>query len=269
MTAAVRVDGLDVVVDGRALLAGVSLEVAPHEWLFVLGPNGAGKTTLLRALSGLQPAARGVIALDGRPLDALRHRERARLVAVVPQTPLVPPGMLVVDYVLLGRTPHVGLLAGTGRADVAAAYDALDALDLRGLAGRTVESLSGGERQRVIIARALTQEAPILLLDEPTTSLDIGHQQEVLDLVDGLRRTREMTVVTTMHDLTLAGQYADRVLLLRDGRVVEQGTAAEVMTEEKLSRYYGARVSLVDGPDGPVVVPRRRSSAVPVAGRSR
>ena len=134
---------------------------------------------------------------------------------------------------------------------------ALETLALTDLAHRSVDSLSGGERQRVTIARALAQETPVLLLDEPTTSLDIGHQQEVLELVDLLRRTRELTVIATMHDLTLAGHYADRLLLLRDGRVVETGTADEVMTEENLLRYYGARVAVVDGPHGRVVVPYR------------
>jgi iron complex transport system ATP-binding protein len=250
---------LVVEIDGRRLLDGVSFTVETGEWLFVLGPNGAGKTTLMRALAGLIAPASGTVELMGRPMTALKARERARSVALVPQIPLIPVGMTVLDYVLLGRTPHFGLLASESHHDVDAAQHALDTLELRDLAERTVGSLSGGERQRVLVARALAQEAPVLLLDEPTTSLDIGHQQDVLELVDDLRRRTDVTVVTTMHDLTLAGQYAERLLLLRDGRVVEDGPADVVMTPENLSRYYEANVTVIDGPDGLVVVPHRRT----------
>jgi iron complex transport system ATP-binding protein len=255
-----RVECRDVVVDidGHRLLDRVSLHVEPGEWLCVLGPNGAGKTTLLHAIAGLVPAS-GRIAVDREPLQARRGRARARLVALVPQVPIVPPGVHVLDYVLLGRTPHIALLAAEGASDVAACWDALKALDLVDLAGRPVGSLSGGERQRALIARALAQDAPIMLLDEPTTSLDIGHQQDVLDLVDRLRRDRGLTVLSTMHELTLAGQYADRLVLLRDARVVLEGHPDEVLTTENLSRHYGARVAVIDGPHGRVVVPQRVS----------
>jgi len=254
---ALEVHDLGVQVDRHPLLDGVSFDVAPGEWLFILGPNGAGKTTLMRAIAGLQPIASGTVRIAGQSAATLRARDRARLVALVPQTPLVPSGMRVIDYVLLGRTQHLRFFATEGRADLDAASAALDTLALGDLADRTVDSLSGGERQRVTIARALAQETPVLLLDEPTTSLDIGHQQDVLELVDGLRRARQLTVIATMHDLTLAGHYADRLVLLRGGRIVETGTANDVMTEENLMRYYGARVAVVDGPHGRVVVPYR------------
>jgi len=257
MNMALEVRDLGVQVDRHRLLDGVSFDVAPGEWLFILGPNGAGKTTLMRAIAGLQPIASGTVRIAGHNAATLRARDRARLVALVPQTPLVPSGMRVIDYVLLGRTPHLRFFATEGRADLDAASAALDTLALGDLADRTVDSLSGGERQRVTIARALAQETPVLLLDEPTTSLDIGHQQDVLELVDGLRRARQLTVIATMHDLTLAGHYADRLVLLRGGRIVETGTANDVMTEENLMRYYGARVAVVDGPHGRVVVPYR------------
>jgi iron complex transport system ATP-binding protein len=248
----------DVVVerDGRRLVDGVSLDVAAGEWLCVAGPNGAGKTTLLRALLGIVAAA-GSVEVLGRPLGSLRPRERARLLALVPQVPVVPPGMRVLDYVLLGRTPYLSLLGVERPPDLDAARTSLDRLGLHALAARTVDSLSGGERQRVLVARALAQDAPLLLLDEPTTSLDIGHQQEVLELVDDLRLERGFTVVSTLHDLTLAGQYADRLVLLRDGAIVESGRPADVITTENLSRYYGAHVAVVDGPYGRVIVPQR------------
>jgi iron complex transport system ATP-binding protein len=246
-----------VAIERRPLLDRVSIEVDTNEWVCVLGPNGAGKTTLLRAITGAIAASGGEIALMGRPTARMQARERARLVAVVAQTPVVPPGMEVLDYVLLGRTPHHGVFGSIGAHDVEIAHDAIGTLELAPFAGRRVDSLSGGERQRVIVARALAQQAPILLLDEPTASLDIGHQQDVLELVDSLRRARELTVVSTMHDLTLASQYGDRLVLLRDGRVACEGDGTEVMTPENLERYYGAKVTVVDGPSGPAIVPYR------------
>ena len=250
--------GVVVELDGRRLVDDVTLSVERGEWVCIVGPNGAGKTTLLRALLGIVPAA-GRIELDGRALTALRPRERARLVALVPQVPVIPPGMRVLDYVLLGRTPYLTLLGSERTDDLDVARASLDDLDLVGFADRAVDSLSGGERQRVLIARALALLAALVLLDEPTTSLDIGHQQDVLELVDRLRVERGLTVVSTMHDLTLAGQYADRLVLVRDGRVVEQGAPGTVVTVENLSRYYGARVAIVEGPYGRVIVPQRSS----------
>ena len=257
MTAAIACRDISVVVEQQTLLDGVSVDVGTNEWLCVLGPNGAGKTTLLRAITGALPTAGGEIALMGRPVASMRARERARLVAVVPQVPVIPPGMEVLDYVLLGRTPYHGLLSSIDGHDVEIARDALRELELDRFTGRRVDSLSGGERQRVIVARALAQEAPVLLLDEPTASLDIGHQQDVLELVDRLRRTRDLTIVSTMHDLTLAAQYGDRLVLIREGRVVCEGDTAEVMTSENLERYFGARVAVIDGPYGRAIVPYR------------
>ena len=263
MTAAISCHDVSVVFERRTLLDRVSIDVDTNEWVCVLGPNGAGKTTLLRAITGAIPTASGEIALMGRPATSMRSRERARTVAVVPQVPVIPPGMEVLDYVLLGRTPHIGVFSSLEAADVDVARHAISELGLDAFVGRRVDSLSGGERQRVIVARALAQEAPVLLLDEPTASLDIGHQQDVLELVDRLRRARELTVVSTMHDLTLASQYGDRLLLIRDGRTVCEGDAAEVMTVENLERYYGAKVAVVGGPSGPAVVPYRPASTEP------
>jgi iron complex transport system ATP-binding protein len=264
--AAVRVRGLTVALAGVRVLHGVDLRVAAGEWVTVIGPNGAGKSTLLRAIGGLLPFS-GQIHLSGREAARLRRRERARLVATVPQTPVVPPGMAVFDYVLLGRTPHIPPLGRESAADLAVATEVLDRLDLTGFADRQLATLSGGERQRVFLARALAQGATLLLLDEPTTALDIGHQQEVLELVDGLRRAHGLTVLATMHDLSIAGEYADRLVLLAGGRVVAEGSAAAVLTEELLSTHYRARVRVIRGAQGPLVVPVR-PTRTPVA-RSR
>ena len=256
MTPAVAVRGLSVELDRTRILSGVDMDVASGEWVTVIGPNGAGKSTLLRAVGGVQAAA-GTISLFGTPLRQLKRRERARLVALVPQSPIVPPGIAVLDYVLLGRTPYIPPLGRESLKDLAAVEEALVRLDLRGFAGRPLETLSGGERQRVFLARALAQGATLVLLDEPTTSLDIGHQQEVLELVDELRRDRGLTVVSTMHELSIAGEYADRMILLDQGRVVAAGAPVDVLTEELLARHYRARVRVVQGEHGPLVLPVR------------
>jgi len=257
-----RLVDVTVEVDRRRLLDSVSLSVEPGEWLGVVGPNGAGKTTLLRAVAGLV-AVRGRIELHGRPVDGLSRRERARAVALVPQSPIVPDGMTVADYVLLGRTPYLGPFAVEGPVDHAITAEVLEQLHLLALASRPIDTLSGGERQRVLIARALAQQSPVLLLDEPTTALDIGHQQDVLELLDKLRFERDLAVVSTMHDLTMAAQYPDRLALLADGRVATVGPCEEVLTEEHLSRHYGATVRVLHGPDGIVVVPTRSRRGSP------
>ncbi|CAN5693331.1 ABC transporter ATP-binding protein [soil metagenome] len=252
--------GITVDLAGNRVLDHIDLDVPTGEWLSVVGPNGAGKSTLLRVVAGLVHGT-GEVHLDGRPASSLRRRERARLVALVPQVPVIPPGITVADYVLLGRTPHLGPLAAERPADLDAVHDALARLDLVGFVDRIVATLSGGERQRVLIARALAQGSPIVLLDEPTTALDVGHQQQVLELIDGLRRAHGLTVVSTMHDLTLAAQYADRLVLLDTGRVVVDGAAADVLTEANLARYYGARVRIIHDRGHPVVLPFREDNA--------
>jgi len=252
-----RVERLRVAYDGRTVLDGVNMRVRSGEWVGVIGPNGAGKTTLLRAIAGLVPAT-GTVTVDGRDLTGAPRRERARLIALVPQRPLIPPGMRVVDYVLLGRTPHAGPLLGFSRDDLAAVEHTLTSLDLLGLADRELTTLSGGELRRVVIARALAQDTPVLLLDEPTASLDIGRRQEVMELVDRLRRERQVAVVGALHDLTLAGQFTDRLLLLAGGRVVDEGHAGRVLTPEAILRHYGASVRILDdGSGGIVVIPVR------------
>ena len=256
----IELRGGRVVLGDRPVLDGVDLRVDGGEWVTIIGANGAGKSTLLRLLAGLLDGD-GHLLLDGRPASTLKRRERARLLALVVQSPLIPEGATVADYVLLGRTPHIRPLGVEGPADLAAVHDALARLDLVPFADRLVTTLSGGERQRVLIARALAQGSPLVLLDEPTTALDVGHQQQVLELVDELRHDRQLTVVTTMHDLTLAGQYADRLVLLDRGRVVVDGTAAEVLTEDNLARYSGARVRSIDDGDRPVVLPLRETRA--------
>jgi iron complex transport system ATP-binding protein len=256
VTAAIGISRVSVALDGTPILHGVDLTVEAGEWVTVIGPNGAGKSTLLRAVGGLLPFS-GSINLMGTPLAKLRRRDRARVVATVPQSPVVPPGMTVLDYVLLGRTPFIPALGRESARDLDAVDAVLTRLDLVGFAGRALETLSGGERQRAFLARALAQEATVLLLDEPTSALDIGHQQEVLDLVDELRRDHGLTVLASMHDLSIAGEYAERMVLLARGRVVAAGPPSTVLTEVLLAEHYGARVRVVEGDQGPLIVPIR------------
>ena len=253
---AVKVTDLRVRLDGVLIVDGVDLDVGRGEWVTVIGPNGAGKSTALRAIGGLVPYA-GVVELHGTAVDRLPRRERAKTVATVAQSPTVPPAMRVFDYVLLGRTPYVPPLGRESAADLAVVEEVLAELDLTQFAGRRLDTLSGGERQRVFLARALAQGAGILLLDEPTSALDIGHQQEVLELIDRLRAERELTVLATMHDLSTAGEYADRMVLLAGGRVVAAGRAHDVLTEKNLAEHYRVRVRVIEGERGPLVVPIR------------
>jgi len=243
----ISVSGLGVARDGRPVLRDVGLDVAEGSWTAVIGPNGAGKSTLLQAIAGLLPCT-GRIRLDGR--EGLRGRERARTVAYAPQNPLLPEDLTVFDYVLLGRSPYIPYLGRERAADREVAERALRRLDLADFAGRRLGRMSGGERQRVVLARALAQQAPVLLLDEPTTALDLGHQQQVLELLDELRRTEGLTVVTTLHDLGTAGQYADTLVLVSGGRIAASGRPAEVLTAELVGAHFGARVNVTAGPDG-------------------
>lgn len=251
--------GLEPVLDE------LSFVIESGSWVSVIGPNGAGKSTMLRALVGLTPFE-GSITIDGRSVGGMRRRELARSLGYVAQTPELPAGMRVFDYVMLGRTPHRSYLGTGSRDDLNIVREVLSLLDLERLAYRPVASVSGGEAQRAAIARAVVQRAPVLLLDEPTSSLDIARQQEVMNLVDGLRQTEGFTVVSTMHDLTLAGQYADRLLLLAGHQIRGDGIPREVLTTEAIERHYGAYVRVVEDSDGGLTVvplrPTRRTRHV-------
>jgi iron complex transport system ATP-binding protein len=237
-------------------LRGVSGTVGRGEWVGLIGANGAGKTTLLRALAHLE-RHRGLVRVDGQSVEGMARRRRAQLMAYVPQTPELPADMTVIDYTLLGRTPHHGYFGLDTEADRQQCGRVLEQLDLGAVAGRTLSTLSGGEVQRVVLARALAQDTPVLLLDEATSALDLGRRVEALELVDRLRRQRGMTVISALHDLTLAGQFADRLMLMAAGEIVAAGPPAQVLREDTLSAHYGARVRVVVTEDGAVVVPRR------------
>ena len=258
---AIGVAWSEVSVDlgGRTVVDCVDLEVAAGSWTTVVGPNGAGKTTLLRALAGTV-AYSGTVRVGPARTSEPSGRNRARLLAVVPQHPVIPPGMQVFDYALLGRSPHQGLRFSASATDRRATATVLDRLDLTPFSNRAVDSLSGGERQRVVVARALVQETPVLVLDEPTSFLDLGHQLEVLELVAELRAERNLTVVGSLHDLSVVGQFADRIAVLDAGQLVADGRPAEILTSELIARHWGvdARTEVDEEGAVTVTVHRRR-----------
>ena len=257
--------GVSVRYGNKTVLEPFTDRIGSGEWLGVIGPNGAGKSSLLRAISGLVGST-GSIAIDGRDLASMHHRERATLVAYVPQEPLIPDDMSVFDYVLLGRTPYVSYFGVESGDDRRIASEAIERLGLESFVGRFLGALSGGERQRVVLARAIAQQAPVLLLDEPTSALDIGHQQQAMELVTELRRHDGLTVISAMHDLTLAGTYTDRLTMLHEGSVVASGDAADVLTAERLGEIYHVCVTVDVDDDGTViVVPRRGFPSEPPA----
>ncbi len=259
MSVGLQLEGVGVRLGGRDVLHGVDLEVPAGGWCCLLGPNGAGKTTLLRALAGTVRHT-GRIAVGGRDAGARPRRERARTIAVVPQTPEVPTGMHVFEYVLLGRTPHQGLRLSASVDDRRRTLAVLQRLDLEALAGRDVATLSGGERQRAVLARALVADAPVLLCDEPTAALDLGRQLDTLELLAELQAERGLTLVTTLHDLTVAGQFGDAVAVLADGRVAAHGAPAAVLAPASIAAHWGvdAATEVDDAGRVSVTVRRRR-----------
>lgn len=258
--AALTIDDVHVAYGDDTAVAGVSLTVAPGSWAALIGPNGAGKTSLLHAITGAVPATGRVTVADD-DLLAAPPRRRARRVALVPQRPVIPDEMTVTDYALLGRTAHLPYLGVEGAGDLQIAAHTLARLGLHAFAHRPVQTLSGGEQQRVVLARALVQQTPVLLLDEPTAALDIGHRQQVLELVDRLRTECELTVLAAMHDLTMAAQFADRIVLLDGGAVVADGTPAQVLTADRIADHFDADVHVVTAPDGGLaLIPARAAT---------
>ncbi len=249
MSTAIILDGLSVSYGSTTVLHDVSTQIDAHRWTAVLGRNGAGKSTLLSAVVG-----------TGRGRDAVsfpgQSGSRARFCAFVPQSPVLPPGMTVAEYVLLGRTAHLGWFSSEGPEDRRRAQQAMEQLSIERFAGRFLNELSGGEAQRAVLARALCQDAEILVLDEPTSSLDVGHQLEVMDLVASLAAEQGLTVLSALHDLTAAVRYADRALLLDAGRLVAAGAALDILDSDTLTTYFGTPMHRMLGPDGsPVIIP--------------
>ena len=241
----------------RTVIDGLDLLVPPGQVTAIVGANACGKSTLLRSMSRLLSPRGGQVLLDGKQVHKTPAKQLARTLGLLPQSPVAPEGITVADLVGRGRHPHQGMLSRWSPADDAAVADALDATETAGLADRPVDELSGGQRQRVWIAMALAQQTDVLLLDEPTTFLDVSHQVEVLDLLTDLNHARGTTIVMVLHDLNLAARYADHLVALTDGRVHAAGTPAEVLTESTVKTVFGLDNQVIVDPTSgkPLMLP--------------
>jgi iron complex transport system ATP-binding protein len=251
-----HVDGVSFAYSDSPILHNIGVSIGAGEMVGLLGPNGSGKTTLIKLASGILRPGEGDIWLNGSRLATLKRRTIARSIAVMPQQFHVPFAFTVGEVVMLGRVPFIRPLSGETRADRQAAAAALTQVGITDLEHRRFDELSGGERQKVVLAMALAQQPQVLLLDEPTVHLDIAHQVEILRLVRGLNRERGLTVLAAMHDLNLAALYFDRLVLLKDGNVMADGTPEDVITEETVGEVFAAPVTVGRHPvtGGPHVV---------------
>lgn len=268
--ATLQTSGLRLKYDQRTVIDGLSAEIPEGKVTMIVGANACGKSTLLRGLARLLKPAAGTVTLDGRDIHRRPAREVARTLGLLPQHPTAPDGITVRDLVGRGRYPHQGFFrsgaAGGSPEDERAVQQAMAATETLDLAGRNVDELSGGQRQRVWIAMALAQETEVLLLDEPTTYLDLTHQVEVLDLITDLNRQRGTTVAIVLHDLNLAARYADHIIAMKNGRIVAEGAARAVVTEELVREVFGLESRVLPDPvsGAPLIIPvGRHHAAVP------
>ncbi|MEJ1155362.1 ABC transporter ATP-binding protein [Microbacterium marmarense] len=255
-----RADGITLAYGDRAIIEGLDLEIPAGAITAIIGANGCGKSTLLRALARLIAPKTGHVILDGKDLHTRPSKEVARTLGLLPQSPVAPEGIVVTDLVGRGRHPHQKLLARWSEHDYEVVAQSLAATGVEDLADRPVDELSGGQRQRVWIAMALAQETDILLLDEPTTFLDVAHQIEVLDLLTDLNRNLGSTIVMVLHDMNMAARYADYVFALSGGRVIAHGAPNEVMTSGLIRDVFNIESEIITDPVSgtPIVLPRGR-----------
>ncbi|WP_088008829.1 ABC transporter ATP-binding protein [Indiicoccus explosivorum] len=244
----------------KTVIDGVSLTVPSNKISVIIGANACGKSTLLKTLSRLNKASSGDITLDGKALSKIPTKQLARVLGLLPQSPIVPEGISVADLVGRGRFPHQSLLSGWSKKDYEAVAEAMRIMDITELANRSIDELSGGQRQRVWIAMALAQQTDILFLDEPTTFLDITYQVEILDLLTDLNRKYGTTIVMVLHDINLSARYADHIFALREGRLVAEGAPSEVITSERVRDIFGLDCLVIDDPvsGSPFAIPRGR-----------
>lgn len=244
--------------DRHVVAENLTLEVPPEQFTVLVGPNACGKSTALRALSRLLKPSKGTVVLDGCDIHHRPAREVARTLGLLPQSSIAPDGITVADLVARGRYPHQSMLRQWSAADERAVHAAMEATNITPLSARTVDELSGGQRQRVWVAMALAQETDILLLDEPTTFLDIAHQIELLDLFRDLNRDTGRTIVAVLHDLNHAARYADHLVAMRDGVIVGQGAPSQVLTAGLVEQVFGLACRVIEDPEShtPLVIPR-------------
>ncbi|RJO62203.1 MAG: ABC transporter ATP-binding protein [Dehalococcoidia bacterium] len=256
----IEVNNLTLSYGHNVVVRDISFTLEPGRMTGLVGPNGCGKSTIVKAISRVMAPASGSVTLNGRDVSHIPHMEMARLVGVVPQIPLLPSNFTAFEVVLMGRNPHLGLFQYEGGRDMEIARQAMEKTRTHHLSNRRIGELSGGEIQSVVIARVLAQQTEGILLDEPTSNLDIGRQIEVLDLMKEMCRKQGLTVGVALHDLNLAVQYCDRLILLHDGVIKAEGTPAQVVTQENISEVYGAG-SAVYSIDGlPAILPRAGAS---------
>ncbi len=239
-----RLQDVNLAYGDRVVLDGISLGVMVGEMVGVAGPNGSGKSTLIKGITRVIPIRSGAVYINDKDVSAMPQDELARLIAVVPQHTSLPEAFISFELVLMGRTPYLGFLSYEGQKDIDIAIQAMEITDTWRLAERRVGELSGGEKQRLTIARALTQQPEIILLDEPTSHLDIHYQIETLELISSLCRRNGLAVLAAMHDLNLAAQYCDRIIMLSEGVIHAEGSAAEVVTPSNVKKVYGADVCI-------------------------
>jgi len=262
------VEAATIGYDERVVVHDMTLEIPQGAITTIVGANACGKSTLLRAMARLLKTTSGTVLLDGRPIGDLPSREVATVLGLLPQTPVSPEGIAVADLVGRGRYPHQGWFRRWTHDDDVAVEEALAATDTLDLADRSIDELSGGQRQRVWIAMALAQQTDVLLLDEPTTFLDVAHQVEVLDLLTDLNRRRATTIVMVLHDLNLAARYADHLVAIRSGRLYSQGSPVEVVTEQMVADVFGMTARVITDPvsQTPLVLPVGRHHSGPASG---
>ncbi|MFP4650705.1 MAG: ABC transporter ATP-binding protein [Desulfobacterales bacterium] len=261
MTAAVKAEEISAGYGQEPVVRQVSFSVKSGECFIIIGPNGSGKTTLMKIIAGLHRTDSGNIFIAGRPLSSCRRSDLARKMAFVPQQVPMDFPFMVRDVVLFGRSPHLGTFGLESEKDRTISDQAMEFTGVDHLADRRIDQLSGGERQRVFIARAICQEPQIMLLDEPTAALDISHQLRVMDLMEKMKSEKRITVIMVSHDVNLAAMYADTLLLINRGRIVESGSPASVLTYKTLEEAYGCPLLVDESPLGSM--PR----VTPVPGR--
>ncbi|WP_307544236.1 ABC transporter ATP-binding protein [Streptomyces sp. V3I8] len=260
-----RASGLRLAYDNRLVVDGLDLAVPPGRITAIVGANACGKSTLLRALARLLGPKEGAVHLDGRALQSIPSRELAQRLGILPQSPVAPEGLTVIDLVNRGRSPHQTWWRQWSKADEQAVHEALAATGMTDLADRPVDELSGGQRQRAWIAMAVAQGTPVLLLDEPTTYLDLAHQIDVLDLITDLNRRENRTVVMVLHDLNQACRYADHVVAMKAGKIVAEGSPAEVITAGTVEDVFDltCRITMDPVSHTPLVIPMGRHHGGP------
>ncbi|KAA0941020.1 ABC transporter ATP-binding protein [Sporosarcina sp. ANT_H38] len=243
--------------DNKTIVHGVNLLIPSNKISVIIGANGCGKSTLLKTLARLIKPTSGEITLDGKPLSKIPPKQLARILGLLPQSPIVPEGISVSDLVGRGRYPHQSMFSGWTKKDYEAVAEAMDIMNITEFANRNIDELSGGQRQRVWIAMALAQQTDILFLDEPTTFLDITYQVEILDLLTDLNRKRGTTIVMVLHDINLAARYADHIFALRQGKLIAEGNPSKVITSELIKDVFGLRCSVIKDPisGSPYVIP--------------